>query len=205
MTMRVMLDTDQPGQLTAAGVRAPILATYADLMTAADLAGLRAAWGQVLLIDRGQGDPLGRSSVIDVERGTHGPGDAPGWFDRQTARGVAQLTVYADRSSQAAVNKAMGGRRFFRWIATLDGTLHVAPYAPGKQPAAVQVLGAGSLGFHADLSIVLESWWNRAPAAAAAAPAWVGPALSAVKHATANLDAAVQDLTALATVMAAHQ
>jgi len=196
-----MLDTDTPTAVTNLKVRAPILATYADLVVggAVTLAELEREWGQVLLIDRGLGDPLGKASIIDIERGTHAATDAPAWYDRQHAAGVHYLTVYANRASQAAVNAAMGGRQFYRWIATLDGTAHVPPYAAGTAPAAVQILGATQLGFHADLSLVLEPWWQPAPAAAPApGPAWVKDALAKVTD-TEN------ELELLAKLLAAHQ
>ena len=135
--MRVMLDTDTPAELTKGSkVRAPILATYADLVGAVMLAQLRASWAQVLLIDRGLGDPLGKASIIDVERGTHSAADAPAWYDRQHKAGVKYLTVYANRASQGAANAAMGKRPFYRWIATLDGTAHVPPYAAKSEDRA---------------------------------------------------------------------
>jgi hypothetical protein len=197
--IRVMLDTDQPQALTGAKVRAPILATYADLMGKSLLAELEAEWGQVVLIDRGQGDPLGAATVIDIERGTHGPADAPGWHDRRHAAGAKHLTVYCDRASVAAVNAAMGTRSYFRWIATLDGTAHASPFTPGVSPAAIQCLGAAQLGFHADLSLVLEDWWNPAPAAAPApGAAWVKDALGKVTD-TEN------ELELLAKLLKAHQ
>ena len=197
--MRVMLDTDTPAELTKGSkVRAPILATYADLVGAVMLAQLRASWAQVLLIDRGLGDPLGKASIIDVERGTHSAADAPAWYDRQHKAGVKYLTVYANRASQGAANAAMGKRPFYRWIATLDGTAHVPPYAAGTAPAAVQILSAAQLGFHADLSLVLEPWWQPAPAAAPPGAAWVKDALAKVTD-TEN------ELELLAKLLAAHQ
>jgi hypothetical protein len=172
-----MLDTDESAGLTASGIRADLLATYADQVDAKVLAGLKASWPQVVLIDRGLGDPLGKASVIDVETGAHRPADAPGWYDRQHGRGIKYLTAYANRSSQPAVSAAMGKRQFYRWIATLDGTAHVTPYTPGKTPAAVQCLGAAALGFHADLSLVFEDWWNPDPAAAPTGAPWTAKAL----------------------------
>ena len=181
-----MLDTDQPGQLTATGIRADLLATYADLISHQSQAELESEWPQVAYIDRGTGDPLGLASIIDVEKGTHRPADAPGWYDRQHARGIKYLTVYCNRSTLPAVNAAMGKRKFFRWVATLDGTVHVPSFTPGKTPAAVQCLGAAALGFHADLSLVYEDWWQPTPRTPADT-VWVAAALASLTRADSQL------------------
>lgn len=191
---RIMYDTDQPASLTATKVRAELLATYADLFSdsppsRALLAELRAAWPVIVFIDRGMGDPLELATVIDVERGTHRPADAPAWYDRRHAAGARDLTVYANRSSLGAVDAAMGGRAHFRWIATLDGTAHVPPFPAGVAPAAIQILGAAALGFHADMSIVFEPWWNPTPAAAPSDTLWIGHALTNLHQASALLQA----------------
>src|SRR5689334_19515855 len=101
--IRVMLDTDQSDQLTASKIRAPILATYADQVDARVLADLKSSWEQVVLIDRGLGDPLSKATVIDIERGTHVPGDAAAWYDRQHAAGLRHLTVYSGRDAMPAI------------------------------------------------------------------------------------------------------
>jgi hypothetical protein len=188
--MRVMLDTDQPWQLTNTGIRAGLLATYADLITQTKLAVLEKDWPRVVLIDRGLGDPLGKASVIDIERGTHGPADAPGWYDRQKRAGIRYLTVYCNRATLPAVNAAMGHRAYFRWIATLDGTAHIGGFTPGLGPAAVQTLGAAALGFHADLSLVLEPHWHPAPhPTPPPAAAWISQALADANQLAALLKA----------------
>ena len=185
MTIRVMLDTDTPLMLKPL---AAILATYADLIDAAQLAQLEVAWGQVVLIDRGLGDPLGKASVIDVEAHARGAAAVPGWYDAKHAAGVKHPTVYADRSTMPAVDTAAGARPISRWYATLDGTAFGPGHTPGIAPAAIQILGAAQLGYHADLSLVFEDGWNPAPAAAA--PGWL-------KQCTA-------DASALAAVLKAH-
>ena len=196
--IRVMLDTDQPEQLTGSKIRAPILATYADLMgPPASLLDLRKEWPQVVLIDRGLGDPRGLATVIDIERGTHGPGDAPAWYDRQHKAGLHHLTVYCDRAILPAVNAAMGARSYFRWVATLDGTAHVAPFTPGQGPAAVQILPADRLGFHADLSLVLEDWWHPAPAPRPPLPPDVAKALLDAEQSVQLLTETVAALRAI--------
>lgn len=187
--IRTMLDTDTPQTL---GRRANILATYADLISISDLAELETTWPAVVLIDRGQGDRLGRASIIDVETGTHAPGDAPAWHDRQAKAGVKHLTVYANRTTMPEVEKAMGKRGFYRWYATLDGTAHIDGYTPGQQPAAVQILGESALGFHADLSLVFEDGWNPA----AADNAWVATAAIAAANLAGQLDSLSKEAAA---------
>jgi|SRR5215831_14964453 len=199
--IRVMLDTDDSAQLTATPIRAAILATYADQVDAGVLADLKRSWPQVVLIDRGMGDPLGRASVIDVEKGARLPGDVPAWISHQRARGIKYLTVYANRSTMPSVDSVMAGHGagFYRWYATDDGTAHIAGYRPGLTPAAVQIAGADSLGFHADLSLAFEDQWHPAPAAAPPpAAAWVAQAVA--------LAASVQaDSHTLAGLLEAHQ
>jgi hypothetical protein len=167
--IRLMLDTDQPALLlTAAFPRAPIVATYADLVDAPTLGKLDAAhWDQVLLIDRGLGDLTGRASVLDVEAKARTPGDAPGWYDQQHAKGVRYLTVYCDQDNLPAVNAAMGARDFWRWIARDDGICWIPGRTPGHAPAAIQTTNSAQLGFHADLSLVFKDNWNPAPAPSA--------------------------------------
>jgi hypothetical protein len=90
--VRIMFDSDDPGllaELHRAG-EIQLAATYADLMTRA----LAAQFGAgLLVIDRGQGDPMGLATAGDFERGALKPADAPAWWDAHHDRG--DLTVYA--------------------------------------------------------------------------------------------------------------
>lgn len=161
--IRTMLDSDD---LAALGHVTPLIATYADLFaTHAELAGFLAAHPgqQAVFIDRGLGDPLGIASVLDIESGAHQPGDLPGWWDRQHGRGVDYLTAYSDRELLPVVIQAAGRRHVFHWVATLDGTVVIAGFAPLAAPAVVQIAGESLLGVHADLSLVLEDQWHPQP------------------------------------------
>ena len=184
--IRLMLDTDKPLGLP---VTTGLLATYADLADTSLVAHLTGIHGQVVWIDRGLGDPLGLATVIDVETGTHRPADAPVWYDRRHAAGAAGLTVYCNRSTLAEVDREMGPRNHYRWIARLDGIATVPGFTPGQGPAAVQVLGSSALGFHADASLVLQAGWNPAPARPI-----TNPDLQAVASAEAHLHSALADL-----------
>jgi hypothetical protein len=183
---RLMYDTDQPVQLAFS---AGLLATYADLADAALVKHLEEIHGQVAWIDRGLGDPMHLATIIDVETGTHGPADAPTWYDRRHAAGARFLTTYCNQASLAEVQREMGPRPHYQWIARLDGITTVAGFTPGQTPAAVQFAGAAALGFHADASLVFQASWNPAPASLAAAHArqYLTTAESAVTSALATL------------------
>lgn len=190
MSIRFMLDTDDLTKLTG---HAEILATYADLVT--DLTALQAKFPHsvVVLIDRGQGDPSGQASVFDVEPTLLTPEQAAKRYDEQHAKHVKYLTVYSDRNDVAAVDAAMGKRAFHRWIATLDGTAHIAGFSPLERPTAIQCFNAASLGYHADGSLVFNDTWH---------PTMNGVQIAAARddflRATQNITAALDDLHKLA-------
>lgn len=163
MSIRVMLDTDVLGDLTD---HSELLATYSDLIpNEAALTALQKKYpdSEIILIDRGLGDPTGKSSVADVETGAMTVAEAPIWYDRQAKAGVKFLTVYVNRSNLSAVDAAMGSRKHYRWIATLDGTTDIPGFTPLHAPAAVQILPASKLGIHADLSLVMQDGWHPRP------------------------------------------
>lgn len=113
------------------------------------------------------GDPSHGGDALDVERFDATPDHAPGWFDARKAAGAGNLTIYCDRNTLPAVEKAMGQRSYFRWIATLDGTLAVDGYKPLEHPAAVQFAGKEQLaGRNVDVSLVMSDYFHPAPAAA---------------------------------------
>lgn len=167
MAIRFMLDTDNLNDLTG---HAKLLATYADLVT--DLPALQAKFPNsvIILIDRGLGDHTGQASVFDIERGALTIPQAVQAYDRQHARGVRELTVYCSRDNLATVNAAFGARSVYRWIATLDGTVHIAGFKALEGPAVVQCLSAAMLGYHADGSLVLQDGWHRTTDLASTAP-----------------------------------
>ena len=163
--IRVMLDSDQLASLPSGMV--PLLSTYSDLIP--DLAALAALQRQhpgseIILIDRGTGDPTGLASVADVEPGALTVAGLPAWFARKTAAKIDDLTVYSDRADLDAIDavlKGTGHEGHWRWVATLDGTVDITGMPPLRRPAVVQILGSGQLGLHADLSLVLEPGWHR--------------------------------------------
>lgn len=158
--IRTALDSDD---LTAFTDNTDFILTYTDLITD-PLAFERAHPGQMVrYIDRGLGDPGDKSTIIDVERGARTPADVPGWFDDKERKGERFLTVYVNRSNLAAVDAVLAGRGAWRWIATLDGAMHIEGFQPMHWPALVQTTGAAALGIHADFSVVLSPGWNPSP------------------------------------------
>lgn len=108
-------------------------------------------------------DPAHIGDVLDVERGAAGPSSCPGWADRFQRAGRRRPTIYCNRSTIDLVRRAMGGRAFDWWAATLDGTMYV------EGAVAVQYCGAGdsqdpcrTLG-HYDESVILDPTWLNLP------------------------------------------
>ena len=170
--IRVMLDSDVLADLDG---HAELLATYSDLIhNAADLEALKARHpdSEIVLIDRGTGDPTGEATVIDIETGAFGVDHVPGWVREKKIAGKKYLTGYCDRDNLPGV-QAIEGQGIWHWVATDDGTCHIQGFRPLHGPAVVQILGEGALGVHADLSLVFEDGWHPSTAAAAAAS---GPA-----------------------------
>lgn len=190
-----MFDSDNPDSLPANA----IAATYSDLVP--DLSALDALQARfpcgLVLIDR-HGDPTGQASVLDVESGLHSVADAPAWYDRQNNHLIPYLTVYASRSTYPAIITAMGSRSYWRWITTLDGTMHIAGYAPGKRPAVVQFATEQMLGFHCDASVIWADGWH--PEFPPAPSAWPGSA-----DVLTTLDTISAEVASLRNEVASHQ
>jgi hypothetical protein len=158
--IRTALDSDS---LSAFGIQVDFALTYSDLVT--DPAAFEAEHPrkQVVYIDRGNGDPGNKASIIDVETGAHRIADIAPWYDHKTAAHVAYLTFYVNRSNMLAAEAAVGGRHMFRWVATLDGTIVIPGFTPLVGPDLVQIAGASATGIHADFSLVLNPGWHPSP------------------------------------------
>ena len=156
---RLMFDSDVIDALP----RDTMAATYSDLipsLTALHQLRREFPFG-IALIDRGLGDPTGMATILDVERGARVPAEAPGWYDHKKAEGLADLTVYVNRSNLAAVDAALGPDRHpYHWVATLDGTMHIPGFPAGRRPGLVQFAGETALGFHCDASVIWEAAWH---------------------------------------------
>jgi hypothetical protein len=155
MTYRLMYDSDQLDVLLGlARAGAPLVASYADLITPSDMAAVKVAGSRLLAIDRGLGDPHQLARIGDFERGALHVAQAAQWWDEHQQRGP--LTIYADRTNLPAVLQVLGpGRPAWRWWATLDGTMRITSN-PG---AIVQFAGAAMTGVHADCSVVYHPGW----------------------------------------------
>lgn len=158
--IRGMLDSDQLAAIEPYG---GLLASYADLVTPADVERIAKRGGELVVLDRGLGDPHELASAVDVERGALTPQQAPGWYDKRRAAGITNLTVYCDVANLPAVNTAMGNRGFFRWVAKWSAPYVVPGFHGLHGPAAIQIADANITGIHADFSIVLEDQWHATP------------------------------------------
>lgn len=163
---RIMFDSVDPSAIPA---DAELVAGYVD--------GPQSQWPSVgwTLFPRAQfvkinvtGDPDHGGDALDVERFDATPDHAPAWFDARTKAGAGGLTIYCNRSTLPAVEAAMGKRSYFRWIATLDGTLHIDGYKPLEGPAAVQFANSTMAGRNVDVSLVMSDYFHPAPAALSA-------------------------------------
>lgn len=158
--IRIMFDSTTPDAIPAG---AELVATYADGRYAVPEREVRARWPRAALIrtcvtgDHGVGD------CLDVETGDATPADTPAWIAARHAAGIEFVTIYANRSTMPAVEEAcrkagVGG--WWKWVATLDGSLNVGGFAPFTGPAAVQALGAAAAGVNVDVSFVYEDGWH---------------------------------------------
>jgi hypothetical protein len=94
-----------------------------------------------------------QGDILDVEDGASSPSDCPGWADRFNRPHRRRPTIYCNRSTIDAVRRAMGGRPFDYWAATLDGTRDV----PGA--VCVQFAGEAMTGGHYDESVIHDPDW----------------------------------------------
>lgn len=162
MSYRIMFDSIDPSAIPA---DAELVAGYVD--------GPQSAWkstawtmfphAQLVKINV-TGDPSHGGNALDVERFDATPDHAPAWFDA-SGGDAAGLTIYCNRDTLPAVERAMGKRRYFRWIATLDGTLHIDGYPPLEGPAAVQFANSTMAGRNVDVSLVMSDYFHPRPVA----------------------------------------
>lgn len=134
----------------------PVIMTYSDLIPSAGaMAGLHERFPRsvILLIDRGLGDPTGRASIADVERGALTVTQLPAWWDQKHAAQIPFLTVYASLDRIPEVDDALGtGRNHWRWIASWQAGIGVPAY-----PSAMhQFVNGKLLSARVDLSAVLN-------------------------------------------------
>jgi hypothetical protein len=161
--IRVMFDSTTASAIPA---DATLVAGYID----GDYAWTPADWdrfpGAALVKINVTGVPEHGGDMLDVENGAATPADAPVWWEGQARK--TNLGVYVNRSNLGAVENAMGTRPWWRWVATLDGTLFVpvAGWVPFQRPAAVQFASAQLSGIHADVSLVYADEFHPQPSLA---------------------------------------
>jgi hypothetical protein len=160
--IRLAIDSDNLADLTA---DVDFIITYSDLVHDAAAFEAEHPGRQCVYIDRGNGDPGDKATIIDVETGAYNPSHLSGWYDAKAAAKLAYLTYYCNRATLPAIQAVIGGRHMWRWIAVLDGTIAIAGFVPWQSPDLIQLLGAPQLGVHADLSLVLSPSWHPAPPA----------------------------------------
>lgn len=170
---------------------------YSDQLGPAELRQLtdRCPHSTIVPIDRGLGDRLGISAILDVERGAARPADAPVWFDSQQAAGLRFLTVYASLDKMPAVERAMGDRPFWRFYAYWQGGLHV----PDHPFAMLQFASGAQLGADVDLSIVHDDAWH--PRGRHVPPAVIQRAIHVAAAAARSRDLAHELVDALGGVL----
>jgi hypothetical protein len=191
--LRTALDSDNLADFSP---HTDFILTYSDLVPDAAVFEAAHRGQQVAYIDRGMGDPGNKASIIDIERGTHTVAELAPWHDFKAAHKVQYLTWYASRSNVDAINAALGGRRMYRWIATLDGTLAIPGFQPLVGPDLVQLLPDTRIGIHADFSIVLSPTWRPAPL-----PPQMASALTDAQDIGNNLAAAATSLNRLKAII----
>jgi hypothetical protein len=187
--IRTALDSDQ---LDAFSAGTDFIITYSDLVNDAGAFESRHPLAQVVYIDRGQGDPGYKASIIDVETGLFQPDHIPGWYDAKVKARIPFLTFYCNRSSVASCQAVLGGRHMWEWIATLDGTMAIAGYTPLFSPALIQVAGSNMTGIHADFSLVLSPSWHPTPS-----PQRLAAALNTVEAAARSAATVAGDLNSV--------
>jgi hypothetical protein len=202
---RVMFDSTTPEAIPP---NAEIVAGYVD----GSFAWPASAWARFphaqhvmisVTADHSRGD------CLDVENGDATPAQAPGWIRARHVAGATNVTIYCNRSTLPAVERACAGLSYYKWIATLDGTLFIPGFPALAGPAAVQFAGASLAGVNVDVSLVWEDNWHKRPppppvlgaagpagAAAPAVPAGAVPA-QAVADAEALAAAAGKLVTLL--------
>lgn len=154
MPVRLMCDSDTPAAL----LDTDVVATYADLVhDEQELAALRLRFtGNVVLIDRGLGDPLGRAVIVDIERGARTLTDLPGWFAARDPANLGHLMVYGSQATLNAAEGVLRGRDWWRWFADWGVGLSM----PGHPDAAIQFASGNMLGARVDLSLIHNPRWQ---------------------------------------------
>ena len=161
--IRLACDSDQLDAL----IPTPLIFTYADLVRdRGHLHALRARFpGSTLkLIDRGLGDPSNTAEAvqaIDVEAGANGIAEGAAKIKTLITEGRQFVTGYANRTDMPkliAATQAIGitEMEWWKWYATLDGTMRVEP----DPSAMVQFASSAMVGLHVDMSVIWHAGYH---------------------------------------------
>ena len=156
---RLACDSDNLADL----VPTPIILTYADLFgTRAELDALRDRFptSTIKLIDRGLGDPAAVASAIsvsDTEPRARTVADTVNLIRQWIHEGRDFPTAYADRSIMPLIINALAGvTGWWKWWATLDGTMRI----PDHPDDMCQFAGANLTGGNYDLTVIYNDAWH---------------------------------------------
>ena len=98
--------------------------------------------------------------ALDCEPGDATIQQAPGWVDRQHARGNPLPIVYTSASNIAALRALMGGRNFLLWSAHYTGTPHLCGGGCGYPGAdATQFWDHGTHGENIDMTLMSDAFY----------------------------------------------
>lgn len=103
------------------------------------------------------------ADCLDVEPGDATPAEAPGWFDRQKARGVAVPVIYCMASWIGQVKAAMGNRNYLLWSAHYNGVPHICGTHPScnyPKVDATQWADKGPRGENVDQSLLSDHFYT---------------------------------------------
>lgn len=161
--IRLACDSDQLDAL----IPTPLIFTYADLVRdRGHLHALRARFpGSTLkLIDRGLGDPAATAEAVqavDEEPGANSIDVAAEKLLQLVKEGRQYVTGYADRNDMpklVAATQRLGltEMEWWKWYATLDGTMRVEP----DPVAMVQFASSSMVGLHVDMSVIWHSGYH---------------------------------------------
>lgn len=135
------------------------------------------------------------ADCLDVEPGDATIAQAPGWVDRQYARGVAMPIVYTSASNIAALRAALGNRKYLLWSAHYTYNPHVCGSCGYPGADATQFSDRGPGGLNCDSTVMSDAFYAAISGTAAptATPASTTPAPAATtNHPSTSKDDAMR-------------
>jgi hypothetical protein len=97
--------------------------------------------------------------ALDCEPGDATIQEAPGWVDRQHARGNPLPIVYTSASNIRALRALMGGRNFLLWSAHYTGTPHLCGSCGYDGADATQFWDHGTHGENIDQTLMSDAFF----------------------------------------------